>query len=186
MRVGVFLLSVLSLPGVLLVPAPSSEAPFPPPTSIGRAPVLDLSGDAKRLPRRERDMILRIAREAGVDARLLAAVRLAENGGPGREFGVLSPSTPTYEEQGRVAAETIRNVIDRYQLSNGHNPVGADGRLTIDFLRYFSRGGPGYLGYAPIGARNDATNLNAHHFRNVLEFYWGIDLLAQFVAIMPS
>ena len=186
MRAGGFFLSVLSLLGVLLVPTPSSEAPFPPLPSIGPPPLLDLTGEAKRLPRWERDMILRIARETGVDARLLAAVRLAENGGPGREFGVLSPSTPTYEEQGRVAAETIRNVIERYQLSIGHNPVGADGRLTIDFLRYFSRGGPGYPGYAPIGARNDATNLNAHHFRNVLEFYWGIDLLAQFVAIMPS
>ena len=183
MRAGGFFLSVLSLLGVLLVPVPSSEAPVPPLPSVGPPPLLDLTGEAKRLPRWERDMILRIAREAGVDARLLAAVRLAENGGPGREFGVLSPPAPTYEEQGRAAAATIRNVIDRYQLNIGHDPVSADRRLTVDFLRYFSHGGPGYLGYAPIGARNDAGNLNAHHFRNVLEFYWGIDLLAVGVTV---
>ena len=175
MRRGTLSLSVSLLVGILFFPALSLEAPSTIPNRHTR--VFDLTGEAKRLPQWEQETIMRIAGDADVDARLLAAVRLIENGSPGREFGVLSVPAPTYEDQGRVAAETIRNVIERYQLNIGRNPVGPDGEFSVDFLRYFSRGGPGYLGYAPIGAMNDPGGLNVNHYPKLLTFYWSITTL---------
>ena len=177
MRSDLLSLSVLTFLSILVSPEVSSEAPSSWDGLKGYHFVFDLTGDAKRLPPWEQEAIIRIATQAGVDPRLLAAVRLTENGSPGREFGVLSVPAPTYEDQGRVAAETIQNVVERYHRHIGESPVGPDGHFTGDFLRYFSEGGTGYLGYAPIGAGNDPTGLNVHHFPKLLAFYWSITTL---------
>jgi len=113
-----------------------------------------------------------VATQHGIDWRLLKALRQAENGSAGREFGVLAVSARTWTEQAEVAARTIRHTIGRYWQHVKADPwddqVGAH---TGDFLRYFSVGGPGYAGYAPLGADNDPTQLNDHHAANLLRLY---------------
>lgn len=126
------------------------------------------------LPDSEMAIISQVAAEFGIDADFLAALRRAENGGPGREFGVLSVPAPTYMDQVTIAARTIRNTVTRYEEAFGI-PATEGGRYTEDFIRKFSGGWraplPSYPGYAPLGAGNDPTGLNANHARNLLAFY---------------
>ena len=117
------------------------------------------------LPEWELDTIMRIADEIGVDPRYLAAIRIAENGGPGREFGVLSVSAPTYEEQARVAAISIRNNIGRYESATGSSAIDDLGRLTQAFTEFMANR------WAPVGAENDPTSLNRYWPRNVMTAY---------------
>lgn len=119
----------------------------------------------------ELNLLFRVADETGADLELLGALRKVENGGPGRELGVLSVSAPTIEDQYTVAARTIRNTMNRYTANTGQNPYSVGGRLSHDFLRYFSSGGPGYPGYAPIGASNDPAGLNHNHYPNLVAWY---------------
>lgn len=128
-------------------------------------PMAALTGRAAQLPAHERARIVVIAEDMGIDPAALAALRLAENGGPGREFGVLSVSAPTYDEQATIAARSIKNHEARYRRATGELPRGADGRYTEAFLAHFS------ARYAPIGAGNDPTGLNSHHARNLIAGY---------------
>ncbi len=114
--------------------------------------------------------MLRVADEFGIDPRFLAALREAEGGGPGREYGVLSVPAPSYEDQVTIAARTIANTIGRYEAETGQAAVGLDGRYTDDFARYFS------ARYAPIGAENDPQGLNRYHLANLLAAYRRIEL----------
>ena len=120
----------------------------------------------------QRQIILEVATEYGVDPDLLAALRLTENGRKGREFGVLHPGamigddpqvTPaaSFRTQAQWAAGTISKNAQRYQKAY-EKPAF---RYTEDFVRFFSER------YAPVGAGNAPTNLNAHHTRNLLEHY---------------
>lgn len=109
------------------------------------------------------------AESFGIDARFLAALRMTEDGRPGREFGVLSVPAPTYLDQVTIAARTIANNIPRYQSITGDAAVGEDGRYTDGFIRYFSNV------YAPVGADNDPNGLNQYHYSNLSAFYAGIE-----------
>lgn len=120
------------------------------------------------LPQSEIDTILQTSARYNVDARMLAAIRKAENGGPGREFGVTSVPAPDYQSQANVAAESIRNNQDRYEAEKGYASTTLDGRITDEFIAYMG------ARYAPIGAANDPTGLNANWVRNVQNFYRGI------------
>lgn len=120
------------------------------------------------LPDWEQVIIVDTAKKFGIDARLLAALRKAENGGPGREFGVLSVSAPTYQEQATVAARTIANNLARYRAT-GQDPIDPSGRVTRAFINYFSNI------YAPRGVANDPTNLNQYHANNIAGFYAAIN-----------
>jgi hypothetical protein len=102
---------------------------------------------------------------AAVDPRFLGALRRAENGGPGREFGVLSVSAPTYEDQVRLAAASIRRNVERFEASGRVAVDPATGRYSEEFIRFFSNR------YAPVGAANDPTGLNQHHARNLIRLY---------------
>jgi hypothetical protein len=139
--------------------------------------VARLTGRGAELPAWEQAVILEIAEEFSIDPAALAAIRIIENGAPGREFGVLSVSAPSYRDQATVAARTLRNTLERYEVNVQRSPHGPDGHYTEDFLRYFSRGGPGYAGYAPYNpdtgqsAENDPRGLNAHHFPNLVTVY---------------
>ena len=116
--------------------------------------------------------IARIAQQQGVDWRFLKALRRTENGAGGREWGVLAVPAPTYTEQGTVAARTIRHTLGRYWQHVQQDPWDESlGGYTHDFVRYFSTGGPGWAGYAPLGADNDPDGLNANHLHNLLAFY---------------
>jgi hypothetical protein len=136
----------------------------------------------------EQPIIVQVAQDAGIDPALLAALRVAENGGPqsvnpnypksgnpyrGGEFGIQTLRAPSFTEQAQIAATTIVKTIGRYQSNTGRS-ASANGRYTADFLRYFSQGGPGYGGYAPTGA----DPLNAHHYLNLLTAYQGSGVIA--------
>lgn len=115
-----------------------------------------------------------VAMKHGIDHRLLIALRATENGGPGREFGVLDPACRTWDEQAEWAARTIRHTVSRFAVHVGERVEWWDdhhGRYTEAFLLYFSRGGPGYDGYAPLKAANDPTGLNANHWPNLARYY---------------
>lgn len=109
-----------------------------------------------------------IAREAdrtGVDPSLLTALRRTENGGPGKEFGVLSVPASDFGGQARIAANTVRNNVVRFERGGGIAVDRSSGRYTEDFLRFLSSR------YAPVGAQNDPNGLNRFHAANLIAHY---------------
>jgi len=105
------------------------------------------------------------------DARLLGALRTTEQGGPGREMGVLSVPAPDFRAQVEISSQKIKDVEHRFATATGKRPTDESGRYTPDFLQYFSQGGPGYSGWAPLGAANDPKGLNAFHLKNLTAAY---------------
>ena len=121
---------------------------------------------AASLPVKEQDVIFHVSAQIGVPALMLAAIRLAENGGPGREFGVLSEAADTYTAQARSCALSIRNNQYRYVLKTAQWPIdSATGQLSRGFVEFMA------LRWAPPGVGNDPTNLNANWPGNVWRFY---------------
>jgi hypothetical protein len=117
----------------------------------------------------EAQKVVDVAVANGIDPRFLAALRTAENGGPGQEFGITLSGIDTYDEEVRVAANTIRNNLQRYQVYSGLSPLSPDGRYTEAFIRWFSGV------FAPIGAENDPKGLNQYHAGNLLAAYREIE-----------
>lgn len=84
---------------------------------------------------------------------LLLAIRKAENGGPGLEFGVLHPKakgTNLNTQAGWAAATVVKNYA-RWQKSGSKDT----------FIGFLSKV------YCPIGADNDPNGLNEHWRGNV-------------------
>ena len=131
--------------------APGPEAPAPDAAAPGGG--------------REALVIRREAERTGVDAALLAALRRTENGGPGREFGVLAVKAPDLDSQARVAANTVRNTIQRFEQGGARAIDPHTGRYSDEFLRYFS------ARYAPLGVANDPAGLNRYHAANLIALY---------------
>ena len=129
------------------------------------------TGEAGRLPELEQHTIAHIAAQVGVPATFLAAIRIAENGGPGREFGVLSENAPTYEAQCRTAALSIRNNQYRHIVSKGTWPIGKDGHLSSSFIVFMADR------WAPHHADNDPNDLNANWPKNVERVYRNSDFV---------
>jgi hypothetical protein len=154
--------------------AAARTLPLPPP-AFDAAPVPPAEDRADPAPaappggadsaHREAEVIRRTAERAGIDPDFLTALRRVENGGPGREFGVLSVPAPTYEEQARVAAESIRRSLQRFEAAGGQPVDVRTGRYTEAFIRFFS------ARYAPLGAANDPGDLNRHHAPNLIRRY---------------
>jgi hypothetical protein len=93
-------------------------------------------------------------------APIVAAIRYAENGGAGREYGILHRRVgPTYRSQAGWCAATVQKSYDRWRKA------GSKGEF-ID-----------HLGdrYCPIGADNDPAGLNRHWKRNVRHFKRAIE-----------
>lgn len=145
--------------------APAAEAPPPDAPPAAAVPRASAAPVAAAVPPGEADVIAREAGRTGTDPALLAAIRKAENGRPGREFGVLSVAAPTLDAQARVAANTVRNTLLRYAQQGGQAVDPASGRYTEGFLRYLS------ARYAPIGAANDPLGLNRSHAANLIALY---------------
>ena len=128
--------------------------------------MVKFTGLAARLPEIEQTIIFRIAAEIGVPVTFLAAIRLAENGRAGREFGVLSEEAVTYEAQCRIAALSVRNntyrFVEKYERWPIDAATGALGRTFVDFMA--SR-------WAPRGVENDLNDLNAHWPKNVWKYF---------------
>jgi len=120
---------------------------------MGSVGVWGQEGLTRRIPPEDLAILSRVAQEYGLQGqarRLLYAIRIVENGGPGREMGVLVPAAMRYggdharslELQARWAAGTIRR------------------RYTGDLEAFAAR-------WAPVGAANDPTGLNRHWLANV-------------------
>jgi hypothetical protein len=139
-------------------PAPS-EATDAPPTAA--APAAGPPG----IRSYEEAVIAREAERTGVGQSLLVALRRTENGGPGREFGVLSVPADGLDAQARVAANTVRNTIRRFERQDGAAVDPISGQYTEDFLRFLS------ARYAPLGAGNDPAGLNRYHAANLIAHY---------------
>jgi hypothetical protein len=154
-------------------PTPAtSKAPIPastPPSASVNAPSpeSETSGEAKAAvgSASEEDLIRAAASQAAIDPRFLHALRRAENGGPGREFGVLSVPAPTYQDQARLAAQSIRRSVERFDAQGRSAIDPVTGRYTEEFIKFFSSR------YAPIGAGNDPAGLNRFHARNLIRLY---------------
>lgn len=138
-----------------------------PPAVTETAPRRTLSGLADRLPDWEQTIIVETARRRGLDPLALAAIRLAENGGPGREFGVLSVPAPTYQAQADVAATSLVNSERRYRDAHGITAKDGRGAYTPAFWEFFA------ARWAPIDAANDPQGLNRYWLTNVTAFYQG-------------
>lgn len=102
-----------------------------------------------------------MAEAYNVDWRFLCAIRNSENGGPGKEFGVLSVPAPTYGEQLRIAASSVSHRLTIYCRD-----VKAAGLpYSDDFIHYFANI------WAPQEADNDPLGLNANWDGNCASFY---------------
>jgi hypothetical protein len=86
--------------------------------------------------------------------RLVCAIRTAENGGKGREFGVLHPKANTYRKQAGWCAFICHR---RYQEWLERKKNGSSSK----FLVYLANR------YAPKGAANDPLLLNFNWMHNV-------------------
>jgi len=114
----------------------------------------------------ERAAIRRVAERFGVDPRFVAAIRKQENGGPGREFGVLDGYATTYDLQLQECCRTVAHRVFIYQARGrlfAYNESGLT--YSREFLHYFA------AIWAPIGVANDPTNLNANWLPGVTQLY---------------
>jgi hypothetical protein len=124
----------------------------------------------------EEQQIIQVSAQYGVDPRLISAIRMQENGGPGREYGVLGIGANSLSAQLRGAAQTIKNFLSAYISDTGLSPQSDNGRYTTDFISYVANGGPSHGGWAPVGASNDPTNLNQYWLANVSDNYYSTEL----------
>ena len=92
-------------------------------------------------------------------APVVAAIRFAENGRKGREYGILHPRVkPTYRSQAGWCAATVQKNYDRW------TKAGSKG----DFITFLGNR------YCPVGAENDPTGLNKHWIHNVKKLTKGL------------
>jgi hypothetical protein len=104
----------------------------------------------------------------GIDPFFVAAIRKAENGGPGKEFGVLTIKAPSYSEQLDGCCATVRNRMiekpPRYRprlLKSGISRLC----LTDDWIDWFGSR------WAPLNVANDPDSLNRNWSDNVVRLY---------------
>ena len=123
------------------------------------------------LRRVEWTILQKEAARHSVDPYFLGAIRLVENGGPGREMGVLAVDAATFERQAEVAAKTVRNRLVEFP----GNPLEMRTVLGQSPYRRLVYSEPWIIWFgrrwAPPGATNDPTNLNAHWAPNMLRIY---------------
>jgi hypothetical protein len=115
----------------------------------------------------ERPKILEQSLLHGVDPFLIAAIRHSENGGPGKEFGILSKDAPDYDKQLQVCCATIRNkfIESAIIFINKSYSYGIRACYTQYFIERLQRT------YCPVGVNNDLTGLNKSWLANVTEAY---------------
>jgi len=88
-------------------------------------------------------------------APIVAAIRYAENGGKGKEYGILHPRVkPTYRSQAGWCAATVQKNYDRWVKA------GSKG----EYIKFLG------ARYCPVGAKNDPNGLNKHWIKNVTKF----------------
>lgn len=113
----------------------------------------------------EEPLIKLMSARYGVDFAFIKAIRSSENGSKGREFGVLSVSAPSYNDQLETACRSVAHQLERY----ASNPIvrNARGRATYNqgFIKAFADH------WAPQNVSNDPDNLNSNWNINCKAFY---------------
>jgi len=114
---------------------------------------------------KEWTLIFESATAAGVDPYAVAAIRVAENGSPGRDFGVLAVDAPDYAAQLRVTCTTLRHRISEH----GSSLFEYKRRLclTRGFVVWFRKI------WAPDDVANDPQHLNENWVDNFWNTYLG-------------
>lgn len=98
------------------------------------------------------------ANREGCDPFFVAAIRVAEGGAAGREFGVLSIPAPTYADQLRIACVSVKNhFVGPLVIINGRKAYSS-GEVRTFATRW-----------APPSVANDPSGLNQNWFQNC----WG-------------
>ena len=88
-------------------------------------------------------------------APIVAAIRYSENGGAGKEYGILHKRCPkTYRSQAGWCAATVQKNYDRWVKA------GSKG----EFITFLGKR------YCPVGAENDPNGLNKHWIKNVTHY----------------
>src|ERR1700722_11033942 len=117
----------------------------------------------------ELSLIMTAATMRNLDHQWLRTIRQVENGGSGREFGVLSIGASTYQEQLDECASTVAHRLESYPANPLQRCYSAKGygriRYTPSWISYFSSI------WCPIGATNDPTHLNKNWLQNALTVY---------------
>lgn len=112
-----------------------------------------------------------ICLKRNVDPFFIAAIRSAENGAPGREFGVLRrDDAQDYAGQLRVCTRTIAGYLAGFR-GDAFDLLESIGLKRACYSPAFISYCAGR--YAPIGASNDLTNLNQNWSANVSQAYFG-------------
>jgi len=108
------------------------------------------------------------AMRRGIDPYFVAAIRKTENGGPGREFGIVSIPAPTFAEQLRVCCNTVLHFLQslRPKMTLFQPALGAT-RYAYDeaWIGAFANH------YAPPNVANDPRGLNSNWLKNCLAWY---------------
>jgi len=109
------------------------------------------------------------AAKHSIDWAFVATIRQVENGGEGRDFGVLDGVSSTYAEQLQVTCATVAHRLETYPanpLQRCYSPSKQSRmRYTMSFINYFASI------WAPIGVSNDAHNLNSNWLKNAISAY---------------
>jgi hypothetical protein len=90
---------------------------------------------------------------------LICAIRKAENGRAGLEFGIMHPKANDYDSQAGWCAATVVKTWERYKEQGGSD------KDIFKFIKYLGKR------YAPNNAKNDKKHLNAHWYSNVTYWY---------------
>jgi len=120
---------------------------------------VDFNDEIKQLYKDEYDTIKKAADRNNCikeDFIILLAIRKAENGPPGLEFGIMHPkarNTDLDTQAGWAAATVVKNRI-RWEKAGKKE----------DYITFLGRK------YCPVGAENDPSGLNKNWIRNVN--YW--------------
>ena len=130
--------------------------------------------DKKEIP-----VIVKVAIEYKLgleDTYLLLAIRDAENGSKGNEFGVQVAKNSNLETQARYAARSIKLNRARYADYVRGEYQGSRRKVTfkeypnldfIEFMAYY--GGPTAYGWAPLSVKGNETW--AKNVRDRMEYY---------------
>jgi hypothetical protein len=121
---------------------------------------------------RDEKLLIRAAAERhGVDPRFIATIRKVENGGPGREFGVLSVHAPDYVSQLKEACISVAHRLFRYPRDRPSSSGAGAFLYTLGGLRYSEAFISYFAGiWAPL-AGEDPAHLNQYWFANALAIY---------------
>lgn len=121
-------------------------------------------------------VIVQMASQANLDPCFVGAIRWAENGGPGKEFGILAVPAPTFVDQCRACCNTLARYLTEYshnplmyvvapRIEQTPNYVSRRVLYSTAFIEYVASR------YAPVGASNDPHNLNNNWITNVCQWY---------------